>query len=86
MAAAATAVDRPRRGATLPDQRQPETQIVFGLDVNDWKPGEARTVDAENAGVFGYPVRSLRDLKPASTPFRRCSTAMRLFSAPMVTW
>jgi len=42
----------------------PKTQIVFGLDVNDWKPGEARTVDAENAGVFGYPVRNLRDLKP----------------------
>ena len=42
----------------------PKTQIVFGMDVEDWKPEEARAVDAANAGVFGYPVRSLRDLKP----------------------
>src|SRR5262245_32818528 len=41
-----------------------KSQIVFGLDVEDWKPGEARTLDATNAGVFGYPVRSLRGLKP----------------------
>src|ERR1043166_5042642 len=43
----------------------PKTQIVFGLDVESWKPGEARIVEATNADVFGYPIRSLRDLKPA---------------------
>src|SRR2546422_698778 len=42
----------------------PKTQIVFGLDVDAWKQGEARTVDAANASIFGYPVRNLRDLKP----------------------
>jgi hypothetical protein len=42
----------------------PNSQIVFGLDVEGWKPGEARILDAANGGVFGYPLRSLRDLKP----------------------
>jgi hypothetical protein len=42
----------------------PKTQIVFGLDVEDWKPGEARLLDVANVGVFGYPVRSFRDLQP----------------------
>jgi len=42
----------------------PKCQLVFGLDVEAWKPGEARIVDAANAGVFGYPVRSLGDVKP----------------------
>src|ERR1044071_4090271 len=42
----------------------PKCQIVFGLDVESWKPGEPRIVDAANADVFGYPVRSLRDVKP----------------------
>ena len=41
-----------------------KTQIVFGMDVKEWKPGEARTVDAANAGVFGNPIRNVRDLKP----------------------
>src|SRR6266581_8701436 len=42
----------------------PKTQIVFGLDVENWRPGKARAVAAGNSGVFGYPVRSLSDLKP----------------------
>src|SRR5581483_8925601 len=42
----------------------PKTQIVFGLDVENWKPGEARTVTADSTGVFGYPIRSFRDIKP----------------------
>src|SRR5438093_11651431 len=42
----------------------PKCQLVFGLDVEAWKPGEARIVDAANAGVFGYPVRSLGNVKP----------------------
>ena len=37
------------------------TQQVFGLDVDGWKPGETKTVD-QNA--FGYPVRSLDQVKP----------------------
>jgi hypothetical protein len=39
----------------------PNSQIVFGIDVENWKPGAAQTVDAK---AFGYPVRSLADLKP----------------------
>ena len=39
-----------------------KSQIVFGLDVEDWKPGEVRAMDAANAAVFGYPIRSLRNL------------------------
>ena len=34
----------------------PGTQQVFGIDVDGWKPGETRSVDAS---AFGYPLRSL---------------------------
>ena len=37
----------------------PGTQQVFGIDVDGWKPGETRTIDAT---AFGYPLRSLADL------------------------
>jgi len=37
----------------------PQTQQVFGLDVDGWAPGETRTVDAS---VFGYPKASLREI------------------------
>jgi hypothetical protein len=37
------------------------TQQVFGIDVDGWKPEETKTVD-NNA--FGYPVRSLSQVKP----------------------
>ena len=37
------------------------TQQVFGLDVDGWKPGETKTVD-QNA--FGYPIRTLSQIKP----------------------
>src|SRR4030095_388262 len=37
------------------------TQQVFGLDVDGLKPGQETTVDAS---AFGYPVRSLSELKP----------------------
>ena len=37
------------------------TQQVFGIDVDAWKAGQTKTVD-QNA--FGYPVRSLADVKP----------------------
>src|SRR5687767_4601574 len=37
----------------------PNTQQVFGIDVDGWRPGETRTIDAS---AFGYPLRSLADL------------------------
>ena len=37
------------------------TQQVFGVDVDGLKPGQDAVVDAN---AFGYPVRSLSDLKP----------------------
>jgi len=37
------------------------TAQVFGMDVTDWRPGTAQVVDA---GAFGYPLESLRELKP----------------------
>src|SRR5690348_14381064 len=37
----------------------PQTQQVFGLDVDAWAPGETRTLDAS---VFGYPKASLREI------------------------
>src|SRR5687768_983262 len=37
------------------------TQQVFGVDVDGWKADETKTVD-QNA--FGYPVRSLNQIKP----------------------
>jgi hypothetical protein len=41
-----------------------KSQIVFGMDVENWKPGETRTFDETNTGIFGYPIQNLRDLKP----------------------
>lgn len=39
----------------------PKSQIVFGVDVDGLKPGQAALVDEHAAG---YPVRTLADLKP----------------------
>lgn len=39
----------------------PNTQLVFGIDVEDWKPGQAAVVDGR---AFGYPVRSIAQLRP----------------------
>ena len=39
----------------------PKTQQVFGIDVDGWRPGETKTIDAE---VLGYPRASLRDVPP----------------------
>jgi hypothetical protein len=41
----------------------PGTQQVFGVDVEGWKPGETRIVDAS---AFGYPLRSLSELRPGA--------------------
>ena len=37
------------------------TAQVFGMDVTSWRAGTPQTIDA---AAFGYPVQSLRDLKP----------------------
>ena len=37
------------------------TQQVFGIDVDAWKSGETKTIDQR---AFGYPIRSLSDIKP----------------------
>ena len=39
----------------------PETQLVFGIDVDGLAPGTPAIVDAS---AFGYPIRSLRDVPP----------------------
>ena len=39
----------------------PKTQQIFGIDVDGWRPGEPRTIDAD---VLGYPRGSLRDVPP----------------------
>ena len=39
----------------------PRSQMVFGLTVDGWKPGEAATVGAT---AWGYPVRNLQDVPP----------------------
>ncbi|HZN00331.1 MAG TPA: hypothetical protein VFB70_13095, partial [Pyrinomonadaceae bacterium] len=37
------------------------TQQVFGVDVDGWKPDQTKSVDQS---AFGYPVRSLSEVKP----------------------
>ncbi|NNG27924.1 MAG: hypothetical protein HKM87_10385, partial [Ignavibacteriaceae bacterium] len=37
------------------------TQLIFGIDVENLKPGEAAIF---NASVFGYPVKSLVEIPP----------------------
>ena len=49
--------DEPRKQIML----SYKTQIVFGVDVDQLKPGEAVVVNEKNA--YGYPVRYLHDLK-----------------------
>jgi hypothetical protein len=39
----------------------PRSQMVFGIDVDGLKPGQAVPVDET---AFGYPIRSLRDVPP----------------------
>jgi hypothetical protein len=37
----------------------PNTQLVFGMNVNNWKPGTSITFDP---GAFGYPIEKLSDV------------------------
>ena len=39
----------------------PRTQMIFGFDVDNLKPGQSATIDDS---AFGYPVRYLHDVKP----------------------
>lgn len=39
----------------------PKSQIVFGTDVEGWRPGTTHIVSTE---LYGYPVRRLAELKP----------------------
>lgn len=39
----------------------PNTQMVFGVDVENWQPGTVTTV---GESAFGWPVRSLSQVKP----------------------
>jgi hypothetical protein len=39
----------------------PRSQIVFGLTVDGWQPGQPAVVDASD---WGYPIRSLKDVPP----------------------
>jgi hypothetical protein len=40
-----------------------KTQLVFGVDVNGWKPGDKAVIDAS---VLGFPLDSLKDI-PSGT-------------------
>lgn len=42
-----------------------KTQQVFGTDVEAWKPGEVKVIDASS---FGYPIRNIKDF-PAGEYF-----------------
>ena len=37
----------------------PDTQLLFGVDVEDWEPGTKITIDAED---FGYPIKNLSEI------------------------
>ncbi|MBI3715454.1 MAG: hypothetical protein HY255_05625 [Betaproteobacteria bacterium] len=49
----------PREMAVWDDEAIP----FYGLDVNGWKPGTTRVIDAK---AFGFPLRSLKDLPAGS--------------------
>jgi hypothetical protein len=39
----------------------PRTQMIFGVNVDGWQPGQSQVVDAS---AWGYPIRSLKDVPP----------------------
>ncbi|MBO9563130.1 MAG: hypothetical protein J7621_10165 [Niastella sp.] len=39
----------------------PQTQLAFGIDVENWKTGESKTITAT---AFGYPIQSLAQVPP----------------------
>ena len=44
-----------------------DTQIIFGVDVENWEPGTPIQIDAE---AFGYPLSSLADLQKGNYYFQ----------------
>ncbi len=53
--------DNDRREPRFQVNDSPETQMVFGVDVEGLAPGEAAVIDG---GVFGYPIESIALLPP----------------------
>ncbi len=41
----------------------PQTQQVFGINVDNWMPGQTKTIDVK---AFGYPVENMKQLKPGT--------------------
>ena len=39
--------------------RWPDAQLIFGIDIEELKPGEKAVIDAS---AFGYPLQSLADM------------------------
>jgi len=39
----------------------PNTQMVFGINVADWEPGQPAVINSES---FGYPIESITDIPP----------------------
>ncbi|MES1214388.1 MAG: hypothetical protein ABUT20_02630 [Bacteroidota bacterium] len=37
----------------------PTTQLIFGVDVENWKPGTTKTI---SANAYGYPIENLKDV------------------------
>ncbi len=67
-----------------PDQRLSKTtQIVFGTDVDGWKPG-SHTVVGEAA--TGYPIRKLSQLKPGEYTVQALLNRYETFHLPMDAW
>ena len=61
----------------------PKTQQVFGIDVDGWRPGETKTIDAD---VLGYPRASLRDVPPGEYRVQALLHRYETFRAPTDTW
>jgi hypothetical protein len=40
----------------------PDTQLVFGVDVDGMQPGQEIVIDSENA--FGFPIQSIKNIPP----------------------
>src|SRR5205085_3936093 len=38
-----------------------KTQLVFGVDVDGWAPGQEKTLDGN---ALGFPIRSIADIPP----------------------
>ena len=59
-----------------------ETQQIFGMDVDGWKPGDAVEMRGNTPGA---PLRSSPIFHQGRTTCRRCSTSTRPSIAPTAT-